>query len=340
MAAEMHGSGSSSRHAPGQAYEEVIFVKAVGFHDERASDIMVKGFRDAAEIIGMPAWEPRLPEEDSNQGLCPEPASHGGCGTSGLEELLGGRVEGFELNEHARVILVTDLTDMRMGRVCMAGVDLRTLRDVRPTRGASGLTLDDLKVSGGDIRPGCVLEFEPSGADIVPQRPHLEDMPFKGDSARVLCRIGPRAVNDFLGRIALPSLREIYGPSLRTKWALPDEVERSLGTLECTRVLVFKAWGGAKNRMRLRANIYTGNGETVWDLPFNDHLIRSYLLRAKDDDELKERLTEVNEELNRGGRPIARVGLSRPFAPFRTCELRCWLQVNAVYPGDPGEAQR
>ncbi len=236
-------------------------------------------------------------------------------------------------NRSSVTILVTDLTVMREGRLCLAGVDMRSMRDVRPTRGASGLTRDDLKVAGGEIRPGCVLEFEPDANGIRLRRPHHEDVRFNPSSARVLFRMHPQRVHDFLMDIARPRLRDIFGAGLRRNWAVPDELERSLGTLACSRVIVRENnWG------RLRVDIRTRGGDAVTDLPFNDSLVRSYLESADGAYTSRKRLREVNRALNLGGYPIARVGLSRPFDPGGGENLRCWLQVNAIYPGEVPEA--
>lgn len=229
--------------------------------------------------------------------------------------------------EETRTIVVTDLTVMRQGRLCLAGVDLNDMRDVRPTRGNAGLSPDDLTVTGGTIRPGCVLEFEPAGVEIRPCRPHVEDVPYDPSAARVLYRMSAREVHDFLKDIARPRLRHIYGPGLHGNWALPGEPDRSLGTLDCARVRVWK-----NDRGRMRIDVLTRGGDIVKDLPFNDSLLRRYLESAGDGAAFEKRLSEANKALNLGGRPIARVGLSRPFDPCGTGNPRCWLQVNAVYP--------
>ena len=69
------------------------------------------------------------------------------------------------------------------------------------------------------------------------------------------------------------------------------------------------------------------------DLPFSDSRIRAHLEAMADQAVLEERLGEINRALNLGGHPIVRTGLSRPFDPHGTGNPRCWLQVNAVYPG-------
>ncbi len=229
------------------------------------------------------------------------------------------------------VILVTDLTAMRARRVCLAGVDLRTLADVRPTRGAAGLTRDHLRVPGGDITIGCVIEFLLDGARLPIRRPHTDDVRFDPSTARVLRRLGPGDMHRVLSGIARPLLSDIYGARMPVRCVEAGDADRSLGTLLCRSVRAHL------DRIRkLRVDLVSAGGERLTDVPFNDLLLRDGLALASQEGRAEGFIADLNRALNEGGSPIARVGLTRPFDPYGMDRQLCWLQVNAVYPGPAG----
>ena len=109
-------------------------------------------------------------------------------------------------------ILVTHLTRMHAGRICVAGVDVDTLRHVRPVVGREGLTSHLLARYGGPFDMARIVDL--GCPRHKPDRPHVEDYEFS--PARVRFRRSATAEEfwQFLQKLARPRLDAIFGEAL------------------------------------------------------------------------------------------------------------------------------
>lgn len=224
-------------------------------------------------------------------------------------------------------VAITHLTRMRNGHVCVAGVDIDTLRHVRPVLPARQLGVRELAPRGGPFDLATVVEL--GNVTPAPAPPAVEDHRFHPWQAAPLVSIPGPAYWDLLTQLARPKLRAIFGAQLRPHGAggaaMPEGTGvASLGCLapkERPRLRVIrKSDGSAALRMWL------SDGEVNASVSVTD--LRLY--RADRETPDPEAVKYAQARLERGERVLLSVGLTRPFARPGEAPAH-WLQVNNVH---------
>src|SRR5687768_3545615 len=109
-------------------------------------------------------------------------------------------------------IIVNHLTRMQPGFICVAGLDVRNFRHVRPVK--IGRLRDDLLESkGGPFNIAAVVDL--GTVAYIGHPPEMEDHAFDPDKA---VKVEDVPGEDFwlmLMKVAKPSFKEIFGPELR-----------------------------------------------------------------------------------------------------------------------------
>ena len=220
-------------------------------------------------------------------------------------------------------ILVNHLTRMQPVYVCAAGVDVNTLRHVRPVLRYGRLATGLLKPNGGPLDVGAVVDLGPTGDAGHP--PELEDRYFDPNRATWLFDDEPDGFWDLLEETARESLAEIFGPALEL-WdeSCTVEVGEGSASLGCLRPGK-QPWLYVDHRGTIR--MVLDHLTPSADLAVND-------LRLYEGDHRTPRrdlVASVQKRLEAGTETILSVGLTRPWRKRGDAVERHWLQVNNIH---------
>jgi hypothetical protein len=209
-------------------------------------------------------------------------------------------------------VLITDLTRMQGGRICMAGVDLDTGKRVRPVSSGS-LSSRLLASNGGMVGLGRVLDLGRTAPRRSP--PEIEDTRFALAAMRHISSLDGEEFISALRRAAHDDLSPI-GPDLVRKG---NNLVTSPGKGRCSLVVVrtdspVRIFVNQQERLRL-----------AWrdgvSLPVTD--VRLYSRDLRTPDALVVR--DLQRRLDGCGEILLCFGLGRPFEGYH------WLQLNNVH---------
>jgi hypothetical protein len=220
-------------------------------------------------------------------------------------------------------ILVNHLTRMQPGYFCVAGVDMSTLRHIRPVLRRDRLTTDLLRPNGGPFDVGSVVYLGATTNSGYP--PELEDRRFDPSNARWLFDDDPNDYWDALARVARESLEEIFGPELEL-WDESGTVDvgegrASLGCLKPEK----QPWLYVDHRGTVR--LVLDYLMPSVDLSVND--LRLYQRDGRTP--RRDLVASVEKRLKSGVEVILSVGLTRPWQKRGDTAERHWLQLNNIH---------
>lgn len=225
-------------------------------------------------------------------------------------------------------IVVTNLTRMKHGNVCVAGVHVKDGENVRPVLRSGQLRLGDLSPAGGPFDLATVVDLGP--VQPVPTLPQAEDHEYRARAARAVGPVEPTLFWDMLRFLARPSLLTLFGDELRPVGRSAAVVPEgrgvaSLGTLRPAappRLYVTTRPDGRRSiRIRVR--------DDELDLSVSVTDLRLHGADGESPDE--ERVQAVNRRMEEGEDVLLSVGLTRAFASASDREPVHWLQVNNVH---------
>lgn len=221
-------------------------------------------------------------------------------------------------------IVLNHLTRMDAPRICIAGIDPRANRHIRPINGHSNpLTRDLLASEGGPFAIGTLVEL--GEVTPHPEAPETEDHLFRPKRAMVLGQLSPNRYLELLKEHARRRLHEIFGDDLRRhNWTYA--VDKGCGTASLGVLRVRRKPGleidDRYGKLRLRLN----DEQKPAFLPVTD-------VRFVEDDHKTiktEVVADVRARMQRGVGVLLMLGLARAFQkPGDDCE-RHWLQVNGI----------
>ena len=205
----------------------------------------------------------------------------------------------------------------------MAGVDVNTLRHVRPVLRYGRLTTGLLRPYGGPLDIGSVVDIGPT--TYAGHAPELEDHHFDPARAMWLFDEDPDDYWDFLDGVARESLAEIFGAALEL-WDESGTVEvgegqASLGCLKPEK----QPWLYVDHR---------GTVRMVLDylMPSVNLAVNDLRLYERDHRTPRRDLVEsAQRRLEAGVEAILSVGLTRPWRKRGDTAERHWLQVNNIH---------
>jgi hypothetical protein len=225
---------------------------------------------------------------------------------------------------HAMVIVLNHITRMRGSRICVAGIDRRTGRHVRPTTGPTDkLDRTLLAGHGGPFALGAAVDLGP--ASPAPEVPESEDHRFTPAAARAVGRLDRYEYLHLLDGVSRTDLHSIFGPALtRHTWKLAVDVGAgavSLGVLRPTRRPTLEIDRRGRPQLKLRDLDQPPAYVPVTDVRFVEEDHRT-VKRATVED--------VVRRMSRGVDTLLMVGLSRAFRAKDGDPARHWLQVNGI----------
>ena len=205
----------------------------------------------------------------------------------------------------------------------MAGVDVHTLKHVRPMLRYGRLTTALLRRNGGPLDIASVVDLGPTA--YAGRAPELEDYYF--DPAKATWLFDDEADDywEFLNQVARESLAEIFGPGLE-QWEESCTVDvgeghASLGCLAPEE----QPWLYVDHRGTVRMVLDYLTPSV--DLSVTD-------LRLYESDHKTPRrdlVANVQRRLEAGVEVILSVGLTRPWRKQNDTAERHWLQVNNIH---------
>ena len=209
-------------------------------------------------------------------------------------------------------LLITDLTRMQGGHVCVAGIDIDKNKRVRPVA-AQSLSGRLLATNGGPLDVRRVVDI----GRTAPRRsrPEIEDVRFEPRSIRSLATMPEDEFIQRLAKLAGADLAAI-GPDLQPRGrnlVVPE------GKGKCSLVIVrtteaLRVHISAEGRLRLA-------WENDIELPITDLRLFNNDLRTPD----TVKAHWVQNQLALGGEAFLCFSLSRPFEGFH------WLQLNNIH---------
>lgn len=224
-------------------------------------------------------------------------------------------------------LVITDLTRMQQGRVCIAGYDSHQ-RAIRPVLPAPGIAESDLYRDGKPlIFPFALVRFNLQ--ESIPQPPHTEDVHYVPDSPQLVRLVQSR--ERVLSWSLFPSVERVFGqPVMRGPgfYVLDCQGERSLGTIQPREILeVIYAPGDETETWDYRILFEDQQGES-YRLKITDLTWQYYCHNLRCETRDPARIAAELTQTLRGRKVYLRIGLARGWKKFPE---RCFLQVNAVY---------
>ncbi len=221
-------------------------------------------------------------------------------------------------------IVITDLTRMNQGRVCIAGYDENgtCIRPVLPPPGIQEQAL--YQESQPTIFPFAIVEFdflEPN-----PQPPHTEDVFYNESTVRLVGRLNEEQRRNLLEKTACRSLKEIFDAPIHTDpghYVMKGQGTRSLGTLQPKQIELQIQSRNEAPEYRLKFTDESGTyclkiTDLTWLYYCNDQ-------RRKGEPGFFSKLTiHLNQSIT-----YLRVGLTRP--TWEKYPDKCFIQINGVY---------
>jgi hypothetical protein len=230
-------------------------------------------------------------------------------------------------------IVVNHLTRMRGGHVCVAGVDLRTRRHVRPLLRDGNLTPRWLARNGGPFDVANVVELVATRR--WPKKPHVEDRFFRPSAAKLVETLGRDEFWALLCALSKTRLQDIFGCGLKRAGRSSAGVDVGQGTASLGCLIPRR-----KPHLYLRTE---GQYGPAIRLRVDDGELESWAavtdLRLYPDDHAtpdRRAVEGLRQRLRASGAVILSVGLTRAFTPSTEEKPVHWLQVNNVHlEGDP-----
>jgi len=212
---------------------------------------------------------------------------------------------------------------MQPGYICVAGIDPKSGRHVRPVLAGRRLDTSLLVKTGGPFEIGTVVDIGETQHHGSP--PETEDRLFVPANASLVRDLSADRFWEMLSDNATSDLRSIFGNALQPlgKGAVVN-VNAGAASLGCVRLntppeFEINAWD------KIRAHL--NDDEFALDLSVTD-------LRLYRDDQKTPRsklLFEIRKRIARGVPVILAVGLTRAWQKPGDDRRRHWLQVNNIH---------
>jgi len=224
-------------------------------------------------------------------------------------------------------LVITDVTRMQEGRVCIAGYD-KNGKCVRPVLPPSGIYERTLYSQGRPIVfPFAVVEYDLLHS--TPQPPHTEDCQYDPTSVRFVERLDEKRKQEILTRTLFQSVKAIFEVPVYSDYGyyiMEGQGPRSLGTIRPRQVIraiyeqSFEKWD-----YRI---VFVDGEATTYRLKVTDLAWQYYCeyqrQSGRDPKEIASDLTTALES----SQIYLRIGLARRWEKFPD---RCFIQMTGVY---------
>lgn len=227
-----------------------------------------------------------------------------------------------------KTLVITDVTRMYEGRVCIAGYDREgtCVRPVLPPPGIAETMLYDAQGHPA-IFPFAEVEFDLLHPD--PEPPHVEDYRYDPRSVRFLRRIGDEERARILQSTTFPTLGDLFGVPVLSgpgHYIPKGQGCRSLGTIR-PQTVTQVIYGVEDGKTKYRLGFVQGDGSAL-TLTVTDLTWRYYLEYGR---RKGFSLQRISSDLTRALQHVdvyLRIGLARGWDKFPD---RCYVQITGVY---------
>lgn len=206
-------------------------------------------------------------------------------------------------------IIITGITNMKEGNVCISGYDLSAGEYVRPLLPGSQIPESFLALYDKVIALGSTLDLDCCPVPAA-RPPHIEDNSFEPNSVKVIASMSQTQYQDFIRSIADENVESIFGYEIdfhRGQPILPKGAgERSLGAIVCRECRVY-----VDHNDKTRCDLIDGSGCEYRHLPVVGR-----------DEWVRQPGTHANI-------PV-RLSLSRLFQKDDQSEPAFWMQISGV----------
>lgn len=223
-----------------------------------------------------------------------------------------------------RRLVITDLSKMHYGRICIFGIDERK-RQIRPVIPYSGINEGYIFDNENKqiIKPFAEVEFDFIRS--LPEPPHMEDCEINPKYKPKLIRnLSENESKRFLEDILDESVNAIFGESIHNHQKIITGGNRSIGTIRINEVLSVNYSIKQDDKFDYRIT-FSDMKDEIYDLPITDLAFRKHC-----DDQISQgkKIDQINQDLKERfnyGDLFLRVGLSRRWQEFY------WLLVSGVH---------
>ncbi len=225
-------------------------------------------------------------------------------------------------------IVITDVTRMQEGRVCIAGYDQhgQCVRPVLPPPGIHESTL--FAGQRSIIFPSAKVEFEFTQS--TPKPPHTEDIRYNPASVRFIERQPEERWHKMLEATLSKNVCEIFEQPIHSEhghYILDGQGPRSLGTIRpiCITQVIYELSPENKWQYRLRFEDRTG---ADYRLTITDLAWRYYCDYCRTQDKAPAGIALTLLHTIQAREVYLRVGLARGWDKFPD---RCYLQLTGIH---------
>ena len=227
----------------------------------------------------------------------------------------------------SKPIVITDVTRMQEGRVCIAGYDQHgnCLRPVLPPPGIHESSL--YSHSRPIIFPSAKLEFE--FTQPTPQPPHTEDVRYDPASVKFVERQPVERWHKMLTATLSCSVGAIFEQPILTDpgfYVMDGQGPRSLGTIRPSRIIK-AVYEQAEDKWKYRLGFEDGSGAVYW-LNVTDLSWRYFHDRQRAAGRAPSEIAAAMTTAVKNSEVYLRVGLARGWDKFPE---RCYLQLTGIY---------
>lgn len=228
-------------------------------------------------------------------------------------------------------IIITDLSRMGGGRVCIFGIDADGT-PMRPEISRSGIQESYLLNEKGQFIAKPFAEIEFDFIRSLPKPPHIEDWEInKKHAPRLIRNLPENERKKFVEGLLEDSVNEIFGTEIRENRYIDkinqSRCNKSIGTIK-VKVVQRVSYSIYEGKYKYRITFSDSNGE-IYDLPVTDCAFRKHCDKKRI--QKQKCMKSIGDELQQKFNQIEvflRVGLARPFL---LRENRCYLQISGIH---------
>ena len=223
-------------------------------------------------------------------------------------------------------LVVTDLTRMYQGRVCVAGYD-KDGKAVRPVLPPPGISEQSLLEDGRPIIfPFALVEYDLLDSKSEP--PHTEDVRYVENSPKFIRSVKSR--EEVLSWSLFESVGAIFEQPVHTDpgfYVMDCQGPRSLGTIRPRKIIEAKYERGSEGTWDYRLLFLDGQSE-FYRLKITDLTWQYYCQNQRGPDRDQSQIATDLTDVLKSSKVYLRIGLARGWQKFPD---RCYLQITGIY---------
>jgi hypothetical protein len=225
-------------------------------------------------------------------------------------------------------LVITDVTRMQEGRVCIAGYD-KSGKCVRPVLPPPGIHERTLYSQGRPlVFPFAVVEYDL--LQTTPQPPHTEDCRYDPRSVRFVERLDEKRKQEILTQTLFQSVKALFEVPVHSDYGyyiMEGQGPRSLGTVRPQQVIQTIHELSPEGKWNYRLVFIDGDGVT-YRLTVTDLAWRYYYDHQRQSGHEPKKISSELTSALKSSQVYLRIGLARGWEKFPD---RCFIQITGVH---------